>query len=150
VDARLSGKGKGEPAETTAVVKRVVAPPVAVLLRAEGTFPPRLDERGIMLDPSPLAGLTARQRRRRLVGILEVLALHGDGSAAAEALRHARWEEEMLRGKAPARADAGKTGELRVIDTLSAPPGTPIPQRRREPQSLVDARARRQEKASEA
>jgi hypothetical protein len=83
--------------------------------------------------------LTPKQRRRRMVAILETLAVHGDSSAAAEVLRHERWEDEMKRGKAPQRVDLHATGELRVVDTLSAPPGRPIPPRRKGPQHLVES-----------
>lgn len=129
MEAGLCDKSEIEPAKKEGLARRAAAPQVSVLLREQGFFPLRPDAYGNLLDPSPLAGLTSRQRRRRLVAILEVLALHGDGAAAAEALRHARWEEEMIRGKAPARADAKGTGELRVVDTLSAPPGIPVPRR---------------------
>jgi hypothetical protein len=127
----LCDENEAAPAPVTSITRRAPVVPVAVLLREAGTFPIRPDAAGNMLDPSPLAGLTAKQRRARLVGILEASACYGDTAAAAEALRHLRWEDEMTRGKAPQRVDLHQTGELRVLDTLSAPPGIPIPPRRR-------------------
>ncbi len=117
--------------ETTAVARRTPAVTVAAMLRERGQFPPAIDEDGKLVDPSPLGGLTPRQKRRRLLGILELMACHGDAAAGAEALRHHRWEEEMRKGKAPQRVDVNATGKITVIDTLSAPPGMPIPARSR-------------------
>jgi hypothetical protein len=110
---------------------------VASLLRERGAFPPARDERGRTVDPSPLAGLSPLQRRKRLVGILELLACHGDGPAAAEALRHARWEEEMKKGKAPQRVDLNAVGEIRVIDDLRSPGDTPVSFRPRPPRATA-------------
>ena len=52
--------------------------------------------------------------------------MHGDGAACAEALRHARWEEEMRKGKAPQRIDMNQSGELKIIDDLRDPGQTPV------------------------
>lgn len=119
--------GSSETEKNAAIAKRAPVIPVAVLLRERGAFPPALDADGKMLDPSPFRGLSPKQRRARLVGMLELMGAHGDPQAAAEALRHHRWEEEMRKGKAPQRGDLAVSGEIRVIDTLSAPAGTPVP-----------------------
>ena len=116
---------------TAGIARRVPAVTVATLLRDTGAFPPARDLAGRMVDPSPLVGLSPLQRRRRLVGILELLACHGDGAAAAEALRHARWEEEMRKGKAPSRDSLAVSGNITVIDDLRTPGQTPIPLRAR-------------------
>ena len=121
---------KAEAQPSTSLARRQ-AIPVAAILRERGVFPPALDARGRSVDLSPLAGLSARERRKRLVGILELLACHGDGPAAAEALRHARWEEEMRKGKAPSRDTLSVSGDIRVIDDLRSPGDTPIPIRAR-------------------
>lgn len=144
----LCDKGEVEPVKKDGLARRAAAPQVSVILREQGVFPLEVDQRGIMLDPSPLRDLTAKQRRRRLVGILEVMAIHGDKEAAVAALQHARWEEEMVRGKAPQRDAAKDVGELRVLDTLSAPSGTPIPRRRKEPQSLAVSHGRGDDNAA--
>jgi len=109
-----------------AVARRSPIIPTAVLLREAGQFPLARSSTGVTLDPSPLAKLSSPQRRRRLVGILELLACHGDGSAAAEALRHHRWEAEMKNGKPPSRDSAGQSGDIKVIDDLRSPGQTPI------------------------
>lgn len=124
MDAGLCDSPKVEPG--TAVARRARIP-LADQLRELGRFPPALDDRGRMVDISPIGRLSPLQRRRRLVGILEFLGMHGDGAAAAEALRHARWEEEMRKGKAPQRVDLNASGEIRVIDDLRAPGDTPVP-----------------------
>ncbi len=116
---------------TAQLVKRGAPLSVAAQLRERGQFPPASDPRGRPMDLSPFSGLTPREKRKRLAGILEFLAAHGDPGAAAEALRHARWEEEMRRGKAPQRIDLNAAGEIKVVDTLSAPAGTPVPVRSR-------------------
>ena len=118
-----------EPGGTSALPRSLVPRlvPVAVTLRESGDLPAFEPCAGGVLDPSPLRDLPQGQRVRRLVGLLELLASHGDGGAAAEALRHHRWAEEMRRGKAPQRVDLHATGAITVIDTLSAPAGTPIP-----------------------
>ena len=126
-DEERGGATRTKPAE---LVVRRQAPPVAVVLRENGTFP---------LPVTIGRPLTAKQRRRRMLMVLELLGENGDGPAAAEALRHLRWEEEMVRGRAPQRENAAPVGELRVLDTLSAPPGIPIPRPRRGAQSLVDS-----------
>ena len=102
-----------------------------VLLRDAGQLPAFGTAGEDIRDPSPLRGLSPDQRARRLVGLLELLASYGDGAAAAEALRHHRWAQEMKRGKAPQRIDLHASGQLTVVDTLSAPAGTPIPARPR-------------------
>lgn len=104
-----------------------------LLVREQLPFFGEVEADGAILDPSPLRKLTPAARERRLVGMLEVLASWGDGSAAAEALRHHRWREEMRRGKPPQRVDLNQRVAIQVIDTLSAPAGTPIPRAKRQP-----------------
>jgi len=113
------------------IARRVPPVAVAVLLRESGSFPLARDSNGRVVDPSPLAGLSPLQKRRRLSGILEMLACHGDPFAASEALRHARWEEEMRKGKAPSRDSLAVSGNITVIDDLRTPGQTPIPMRSR-------------------
>jgi hypothetical protein len=103
------------------------------LLAGSGELPAFRGDGAAIPDPSPLAALNPRQRARRLCGLLELFASYGDAGAAAEALRHYRWEREMRDGKPPQRVDvAGSVGVL-VLDSLSAPPGTPIPAPKRIP-----------------
>ena len=129
MDVELCERNEGEPG--TAVARRAGSVSVAAMLRDRGAFPPARDARGRTVDPSPLAGLTARERRKRLLGILELQACYGDGPSAAEALRHHRWEEEMRKGKAPSRDTLTLAGGIQVIDDLRSPGDTPIPIRTR-------------------
>ena len=77
-----------------------------------------------------------------MVGLLELLAAHGDGAAAKAALDWYKWDVEMRKGKAPQRMELQHSGGITVVDTLSAPKGTPVigrPRRDRAPLPVVES-----------
>ncbi|MCP3994813.1 MAG: hypothetical protein GY722_07090, partial [bacterium] len=68
------------------------------------------------LEPSPIGHLPRKQKLKRIMGLLELSACHGDTQAARELLHFYRWEEEMKKGKPVARTDAPATAEpVRVV-----------------------------------
>lgn len=127
--ARPEGAAAALPPEPADTRSKSTARGAAGLLLVAGKLPllQPAPADGVALDPSPLRGLPAKQREARLVGLLELFASYGDAGAAAEALRYWRWRREMKDGRPAQRLDATVSGTITVVDTLSAPPGTPLP-----------------------
>jgi len=81
------------------------------------------DGRLQVLNPSPMAGLSIRDRERLIVGLLEARSLRGDLDAARAWLQHRRWSREMASGRPAQRKELKVSGAVVVVDDLGRSAG---------------------------